>query len=299
MNVPTGLALAAEPTYNELLARGMQNASVIAGGQEALAFLLDETSFRCAKLADDGGQVNFKVEIPPAQQVPLFPNVRRRGHAARGMLQRNDPERQLAIDAAIEAITRSSDLVDRVAHAMATSRNLAAELKSIEEKEGLDTRPARRHIYLKQDEFFVHVDKVEIPFNSHAVRTAAATPGEITLSTTFIPGRSEGIVLKGVVEDTTMADPESCASLGSKTEFRFVGLTWWQRTILEAARCLQLPVSLIARETRSTCTTNFLPLDVVEVLNWEELLQKTFVGLHVVVNAANEATFENRNVQAG
>lgn len=293
MNIATGLSVDSEPSYQLMLERATQEAQVMAAGKKELAFLLEPDRLVNARIANVDGQYFFKVEIPVPDQQDMFPQGRRRGVGARGGIQRNDILQQAANDAALQAIGQSATLVDRVARAMATSQNLRAELLAIEKKEGVDTRPARRHIYRKQPGFFVEIEAQRVEFGSYAVRTAAASPGELMVTTAFSQPRSEATVYAGVVEETTATTQESAVGSGKRAHFRFVGLNWWQKTVLECAKNLALPVKLAVTEIKSTCTDKFLPLDVNAVSNFDELLKKTFVGLSEVLEAANDAEFDD------
>jgi hypothetical protein len=292
MNISTGFSVEAEPSYQQLLERALQEAQVIVAGKEQLEFLLQDNCLQNARLAVVDGQYFFKVDIPVDEQQELFKPGRRRGVGARGGIQRGDIAQQAANDAAIEAIEHSAALVNRVASAMATSRNLRMELSAIERKEKVDTDPARRHIYWKQDAFFVEVDAQRVVFDNYAVRTAVAIPGELVVSTKLASPRSESTVHAAKVEETTAESEKSAAALGKRIQLRFAGLNWWQKTVLEGAKHLGIPINVTVTETKSTCTDKSLPMDVNSVRNFDELLKMTFVRLHEVLQAANDADFD-------
>ena len=244
MQVSTGLSVDAQPTYQQLLDRAMQEALVIVAGKKDLEFLIRDNCLQHARLSVLDGQYFFKVEVPVPAQQELFKRGRRRGIGAKGGIQRDDNAVQAANSAAVEAIEHSAALVDRVARAMATSRNLRAELSEIEKKEGVDTYPARRRIYWKQPSFFVEVDSKMVAFDNYAVRTAVATPGNMTVAAKLLVSRAESIVHAGQVAQTTTDSKESAAAFGKRVQLRFVGLNWWQKTVLESAKHLEFPIEV-------------------------------------------------------
>jgi len=250
---------------------------------------------RCQKLGSchPTSTINFSDWSSAAQRkqsatwnsgVPVKPQADFFGHAGvrnglAASLRRQDDGEQQAVDETVAAVQSSSRLLDRVAVAMATSPNLAAELLKIEEDERVDTHPARRFIYRKQEDFIVEVEDEEIPFNAHVVRVAVVDHDPVNVVMTPVESRSESTVVRGLINVTQGKGGSDVIQLGGIHEFRFIGLEGWKKAVLEAARWLKLPICLVAVETVSTCTLLHRPSDVLQVHNWHDLLANTLVAL--------------------
>lgn len=164
----------------------------------------------------------------------------------------------------------------------------------MEKKEGVDTKPARRFIYHKQAEFIVAVEDENILFKSHVVRAAVADPGNFNVDISIVESRSESLVVRGLIHEIHGEVGSSSVRAGGVLEFRFVRLEGWQKTLLEAARWLNLPISLVAGKAVSTCTLNNLPAEVHEVHNWSDLLDSTQAALQRIQNATNSGCVEEQ-----
>lgn len=272
MIVPLGVAVATNPSFGELLDRAKNRMALVAAGQENLKYLVSEEYIYGTQLEVCEGNFQLRAEIPVKQQADFFGHGQARTNP-RAMLQRQDQLEQQAIDETVAEVQNSSRLLDRVAQAMERSGNLGPEIAAIEKLEGVDTRPARRFIYAKQEGFTVEIEDDQIPFRSHVVRAAVAGVDPIDLVMTLVTSKSESIVVRGLVHETHGTGSLKGLQSGGVHEFRFVGLEGWQKILLEAARSLRLPVRLRAAETLSTCTLEFRPADVVQVQNWQQLLR--------------------------
>lgn len=152
------------------------------------------------------------------------------------------------------------------------------------------------HIYYGQEEFTLDVDNELITFQAHnAVRSAIADDNPVNVVMTVVGSRSESIVLRGFVKITQSSVKSSGLQAGGAVHhFRFIRLEGWQKTLLEAACWLQLPICLVATETVSTYTLQQMPADVLEVQNWDDLLEWTLSAIWRIREAKNEASLQDR-----
>lgn len=277
-NVPTltiqlGISVKSMPTFEELFKRAKSQFSLVAAGSESLAYLNNATSILSARLDVNNGNFELTTQIPVRPQADLF------GHANQARrqrgLDRNDFAEQLATDETIAAVEKSSNLLDRVAYAMNNLANLKEFLQNIERREGVFTRPARRYIQSKQADFLVEVEDESITFNAHPVRGAVAHPDSFNINITLSNIRDHNLLSRGLITYINNDSDTSIVKLGSTNEFRFTHLEDWQRSIIEAARWLNIPIQIVAVKTISTCTLNNLPIEVQEVVNWDELMVAT------------------------
>lgn len=287
MKIPLGVSVESKPTFGDLLDQAKRRVSLMAAGQESLAYIANEGFILEARIGINDGKFELDAKIQVKPQVDFFGH---QGGGSRGRatdLSRQDDEEQKAVDETVAAVGNSARLLDRVAEAMGTSTNLAAELRNMERKEGVDTQPARRFIYLKQEAFVVDVEDEQIPFKSHAVRTAVADVEPVSVVMTLVESRSDSVVARGLINVTQGGSASAGVRSGGTHEFRFVHLEGWQKTVLEAARWLKLPIRLVAVEAISTCSLDQRPADVHQVHNWLELLEKTFIELGRIRNECN------------
>ena len=300
MKIPLGISVQARPTFGDLYDRAKQRVSLIAAGQELLKYVSDEAFILSAHIEVNEGRFELDATIPINPQIDFLGHEQENsGHGTNPMLRRDDAEQQ-AIDETVAAIQNSSRIVDRVAEAMASlpSSQLATEIKRLEKKEGVDTKPARSFIYLKQEGFVVDVDDEAIQFRAHVVRTAVANAETCEVVMTRVQPRSESTLVRGLVHETNGDGRYGGVQSGGAHEFRFVGLEGWQKVVLESACWLQLPIRLAAVETVSTCTLAYRPNDVHQVHNWIELLEDTFMTLRKIRDALNERHSERRSEAA-
>lgn len=293
MKIPLGIAVDSMPTFGDLFDRAKRQVALVAAGQESLAYIKNEGFILGARLDVKDGNFELKAPIPVKPQADFFEH-RVEGRRGRGFgLNRQDDDEQKAVDEAINAVVNSSRILDRVAAAINTSANLSAELKCLEKKEGVDTKPARRFIYHKQAEFIVAVEDENIPFKSHVVRAAVADPSIFNVDMTIVESRSESLVVRGLINVIHGDVGSASVRAGGIHEFRFVRLESWQKALLEAARWFNLPISLMAVKSVSTCTLNNLPAEVHQVQNWAELLDGTLAALQRIQNTSNNGCVED------
>lgn len=290
MKIPLGIAVDATPTFGELFDRAVQRGELMAAGQELLKCLTDEAFIRGSRLEISEGRFQLSAKIPANPQADFIGHARNNPGVIANPLLRQDDVEQQAIDETVAGIENGARTLERVAEAMATlpSASLAAEVKKMEKTEGIDTKPARSFIYLKQDGFAVEVEDETIQFRAHAVRTAVADPESVELVMTRVQSRSESTVVRGLVHAAKGDGKYVGLQAGGTHEFRFVRLEGWQKVVLEAACWLELPVRLVASETVSTCTLEYKPADVHQVHNWPQLLADTLLALQRIRDAAND-----------
>lgn len=295
MKIPLGIAVEATPTFGELFDRAVQCAGVMAAGQEKLKCLTDEAFIRGSRLEIEEGRFQLNAAIPTNPQVDFIGHEPvNRGGRANPMLRQDDNEQQ-ANDEVVALLQNSARVLDRVADAMAMLplATLSTELKRLEKKEGVDTRPARSFICRRQSGFIVEVEDEAIHFRARAVRTAVAGTESIEVVMTLVQSRSESTVLKGLVHEAKGNGKSESLQAGGKPGFRFVRLAGWQKVLLEAACWLKLPIHLEAVEAVSTCTLEHNPADVYQVHNWLELLEGTLEALRRIRDAANDGRPED------
>lgn len=295
MKVPLGLSVASEPTFGELMDRAEKRIRLIASGKKELDFAVEKAFITGTRLKVIDGKYEINAQIPVKAQTDFVGHGGDDNFHAEG-LRRSDEDEQQAIDEVVSVAQSSSQLLDRVADAMAKSPDLLKELRLIEIKEHVDTRPARSHIYYGQEEFTLDVDNELITFQAHnAVRSAIADDNPVNVVMTVVGSRSESIVLRGFVKITQSSVKSSGLQAGGAVHhFRFIRLEGWQKTLLEAACWLQLPICLVATETVSTYTLQQMPADVLEVQNWDDLLEWTLSAIWRIREAKNEASLQDR-----
>lgn len=274
MIVPLGVAVSANLSLGELFDRAQSRMALIAAGQPSLRYLSSPEYIRSAHLEVSDGSFQLRTEIPIPPQKDFF------GHArgpkgAGGLFQRQDDREQEAVEATLAGVQRSAHVLDYVAQTTASSSNLSPDLLAFEQREGVHTRPARRFLYAKQEGFNVDVEGDHVPFRAHVVRAAVASMEPVDVTMTLVPPRSESILVRGLIHETHGDGRLKGVQAGGTHYFRFAGLDSWQKTVLEAACALQLPLHLKAVETMSTCTLEYRPADVIHVQNWLQLLQST------------------------
>lgn len=284
--IPLGLSVASMPTFSDLIERARRQVSLVACGQESLTYLENKDFILRTRLDIKNGQFELNAKIPVKAQADMF------GHASQSRrhqgFDRNDNAEQKAVDETIDAVKNSSNLLDRVAHAMNNISNLKEALQDIERREGVVTRPARRHIQSKQPNFLVEVEDVSIRFNAHDVRVAVAHPDPFNIYITLSDARDHNLLTRGLITCINNDSGASSVTLGGVAEFRFVGLDGWRKLIIEAARWLNIPLRIVALKSISTCTLNSLPIEIQEVENWDELMMATIEALLEIQKDIND-----------
>lgn len=271
--IQLGLPTDGTTTYGDLFDRIRQQLTLFSSGQAHLDHVTGEQFIR--RVCLQGGDKEFAAEheIPTKPQSPLIGHGQHRDVA--GALGRDDDAEQEAVDEAVARGQYVADLIDRLAHIMATSPagELRGRIARIELAEGIDTQPFRSFIYAKQESLFAF-DDVRIPIKQHAVRTAvaASAPSEVIISLDL--PKAKIFVFKALVHKALGGEFKDGISSGGIHEFRFVDLLPWQRAVLEAARWLGLPLAAKVVETMSTCTLRYRPADVHEVHGWSTLVDE-------------------------
>lgn len=300
MKIPLGISVAVGPTIGELLDRAVERGELMAAGQGLLKYLSDESFFRGARLEINDGRFQLDATLPANPQPDVIGHARGNRVGRANPLLRQDDIEQQASDEAVAGLENSARVLDLVAEALAMLplATLHNELKMLERREGVDTRPARSFIYHKHEGFMVEVEDEVIPFFANEVRTAVAADESVEIVMTRVQSRAQSTVFKGLVHEAQGDGKYEGLQSGGKHEFRFVGLSGWQKVLLEAACWLKLPICLEAVETLSTCTLEHTPSDVHQVHNWFELLEGTLEALRKVRDAANDGQPEERREAA-
>jgi len=280
-------------TYGELLDGLQRQLALFSNGQAHLGHMTSDRFIRRVCLQGGGKEYEAEHEIPAKPQSPLIGHGSKRGVA--GALGRDDDAEQEVIDEAAARGRYVSDLIDRLAHVMATSPagELRGRIALIELAEGVDTQPFRSFIYAKQESLFAF-DEIQIPIRQHVVRTsvAASEPTEVIISLDLT--RSRVFIFKALVHKAKGGEFTDGIASGGIHEFRGVDLLPWQRAVLEAARWLGFPVAAKVVETMSTCTLRYRPADVHEVHAWSVLVD----GICAAMKAAVQKLGENQPVPA-
>jgi hypothetical protein len=294
MKIPLGLSVESRPTFGDLMERAEKRITLIVAGQKVLDFAAAKSFVRGARLQVDDGNYELSAEIPTKPQADFIGNGQEKSFHPTG-LRRKDEDEQQAVNEVVYAMENSSQLLDRVADAMATSPNLKAELRAIEKKEGVDTHPAQRFIYLKQGKFTVMVEDEPVPFNGHVVRADVSDGDPVNVSVIPAESGAESFVVRGFVPSSQgLGGSLGLQQSGVVHEFRFIHLQGWQKTLLEAARWLKIPIHLVARQTVSTCSLKQRPADVLQVNNWNDLLERTLLALGSIRKAQLDMQAEER-----
>lgn len=271
IQIPLGIAMSAQPSINTLRRRARSRAEVAAANQPDLAFLNRTDFAEISPLVVVDGNYILEGQIPRQVQKPLFPND------ANGGITRDDEAEELEIRQVLACLEISSRVLDEVAHLMAASPAVKRDIHEFEQKNGVDSGPARAFVYQKQEGFDVSVDGELISFNSHTARTAAPNGNSIHVLFTPEHPRSEGLVVKARVDATVGDNRKVGVQSGGVHEFRFGLLEPWQGALIHAAICFQQQILVTADELYSTCSLNALPTGVVKVHNWHQLLESVLV----------------------
>ncbi len=265
--IPLGISLVAKPSIRILRKRANKRAEVVAAGQPELAFLTDTNFAEVSPLIVVDGQFMVEGPIPLNAQLPL--PLGENG----ADVDRQDEAEEFAVQQVLARVTVSSQVLDEVANLMATSPNVKQDIEAYEEKNRVDTGPARTFVYQKQASFDVSVDGELVSFNSHAVRTVAPMGESVHVLLTPVQPKSEGLCLKGRVDATLGDNRKIGVQSGGVHNFRFGLLEPWQASLIQSAIYLQKHILVTSDEANSTCSLNPLPNCVVTVHNWAGLLE--------------------------
>lgn len=282
ISIELGIEVKSKPCIKALRKRARRRAELVSADQPELAFLVDGEFIETAPLNEVDGQYVIEGPLPELVQLDIFP------HEKLSSILRNDDADVEAICKALSAIKVSSELLDEVAGIMATSPTVVDDIKNIERTRGLDTGPARSFVYQKQQTFDVVVDGEVVIFNGHISRTAVSSGNSLKALVTFSRPK-EGLLLKGEIDTTWGKGLDKGVQTGGHHNFRFGRLAPWQNALLQLACQMQVPVLVTVSETESTCSLRPLPIDVLKVQNWGELLN---CGLAELSQAANDFDFE-------
>lgn len=265
--IPLGISLVAKPSIRVLRKRASKRVEVVAAGQPELSFLTDTNFAEVSPLVVVDGNFTVEGPIPVNAQRPLpF------GGDGEDVVRQDEAE-EFAVQQVLAAVTVSSQVLDEVANLMATSPNVKQDIEALEEKNRVNTGPARTFVYQKQTSFDVSVDGELVSFNSHAVRTVAPMGEPVHVLFTPVQPKSEGLCLKGRVDATRGDNRKIGVQSGGVHSFRFGLLEPWQASLIQAAIYLQKHILVTSDEANSTCSLNPLPNCVVTVHNWAELLE--------------------------
>jgi hypothetical protein len=265
--IPLGISVVAKASIRNLRKRAIKRAEVVAAGQPGLAFLTNSNFAEVSPLVIVDGNFTVEGPIPVDPQRPLpF------GGDGEDVVRQDEAE-EFAVQQVLAMVTVSSQVLNEVANLMATSPNVKQDIEAYEEKNRVDTGPARTFVYQKQANFDVAVDGELVPFNSHAVRTVAPMGDQVHVLFTPVQPKSEGLTLKGRVDATRGDKRKIGVQSGGVHNFRFGLLEPWQASLIQAAVYLQKHILVTSDEANSTCSLNPLPNSVVTVHNWAELLE--------------------------
>jgi hypothetical protein len=247
--------------------RARLRVELAAANRPELAFLNKSDFAEKSPLVDVDGKYVLKGTIPRDGQNALFPANEREG------ICRDDEAEEMAISEVLAALTISSKVLDDVAELMATSKTVKRDIREFEKNTGVDTRHVRTFVYQKQESFDVTVDGEGVTFNAHAARTVAPKGEPVHVLFTPLRPKPEGLTLRGRVNATLGDNSHVGVQSGGAHEFRFGLLEPWQAALIEVAIHFQKPILATADEADSTCSLNPLPVGVMTVHNWPQLLE--------------------------
>ncbi|MFH7042294.1 hypothetical protein ABT392_08245 [Paucibacter sp. JuS9] len=283
LKIPLGLAVNARPTVGAILDRARERIKLINAGQGELSYMSDADFIRNAKLVVIDGAYTFESEIPVLPQEDMFGHGSAAARRRFGNLARQDEAMAQAVDITVEALQKSSVLVQRVADIMSTATDPAGELFDIERREGLKTRPARHFNYFKQESFSVVAGDAHVAYESTAVR-ASVSPyvDPIQLLVELASTDHQSFDMRALVKEVMGEGLRGGVSAGGLRPFRFAGFGGWQQVVLTAAQWLKMPIRMNVVETVSTCSLKPLPADVHCVEGWPLLLDQVIPALDAV-----------------
>ena len=265
IRIELGLHQDATPSLAELRRRARHRVEVVASEQDDLAFLTEGDFAEVSPLVLVDGQYAIVGPIPlPVQDRVDLP--------AQNMDERQDEEDERAINAALAAVTLSSELLEEVAALMSTSPTAAQDICRLERARGVNTRAIRSFVYHKQQEFFVEVEGNEVHFSGHVVRTAVRSSRPARALLTPVRAKEEGREITARVSGTFCDSSSRGIQRGSVQHFRFGRLEWWQSMLVELAHQKGMQIVASAAEVQSTYTLKSLPSEIQNVENWEVLL---------------------------
>ena len=283
LKIPLGVSVDAKPTFGTLLDRARERIRLINAGQGELSYMTDKDFIRNAKLVVIKGDYSFESRIPVQAQDDMFGHGQNAARRRFGSLARQDEAIAQAVDVTVEALEKSSALVQRVADIMLSATDPAAELFEIERREGLKTQPARHFNYFKQESFNVVAGDAHVGYESKVVRASVSPYADpIQLLVEMGSTEHQSFDMRALVREVIGEGLRGGVSSGGLRPFRFTGFGGWKQVVLTGAQWLKMPIRLNAVETVSTCSLKPLPADVHGVEDWPLLLDQVIAALEAV-----------------
>jgi len=276
--VEIGLGLSVEPGVSlvDLFERCFDRRGIVVSGLAKLEHLSGDDVIWRSRISVKDGRYQLRVPIEPSVQLGLA-GLSSRQRTNR--LKEYDVALQDAVDKTTDGVQATSRLVSRVAKIMATSPHAQHDLEALEDREGVDTRPARRFIASKQEDFLVTIESTGIPFCNQTVRSSQQVGTSFSVVGTLVRPASPAWTAKCDLSQVQGQLFEEGLPKGGRREIRFAHLKNWQVVALQGALQFGRPVKFEASDRIGTCSLKHLPADVTEVTNWNELLAATITEL--------------------
>ncbi|MCV2356532.1 hypothetical protein LNV09_20520 [Paucibacter sp. B2R-40] len=191
--------------------------------------------------------------------------------------------KRLKVDQALNCIEASASMSAQVAEILATSSNLAGDIRDLERRTGLLSAPARYFIASRQQELIVEVDGYQVPFVVPPVRNEVASRDVVQIQVRLVPTRAESDVLR-----VDVLEAKGAGVLGGVTtlgvhDVRYTSLDDFRRGILLILRGAGQQVGLGVREAISTTRLQHNPALVVDPGDWLALKQLAIEALRFSV----------------
>jgi hypothetical protein len=277
LQIELGISPESGASLDQLYKRGMEHTRLVVAACAELKHLSDSAFiWRCPLIVVKDMYV-LLIPIEPASQTDLEGHGGKRGKLARRLAR--DAAVQAAIDLTTKGARAAADLLGVVAVTMSTSQNARRELKHLELRTGVDTRPARQFLSHRSGPFNAIVDMTPILFDGDMVRSSQQLGVPVRVKVRLVPNVSASGFERCEVLEVPRDRPLEGITSGGRKDLRFANLEPWQRVVMAGARERGVEFWLQAVNRIGTCSLEYRPADVVELENWRELYAATMAVL--------------------
>jgi hypothetical protein len=284
MYVPLGIRLEAGLSIGTIQDVLVERLALVSGGQEVLAYLRDKDAIREFELSVRDGEFGVSIEIP-VRQLPLVAHPPRGNNRRLAHLMRQDEGAMQAEYEAVAAVERSARLVQEVGELVNRHADPAPRIRALEQRDGVDSKPALRFNYHHQMDFPVEFDGgAEVAFERCEVRPAIASVD--TVDVEAVLGVTVPAFCDVRARMVAVSSTENCLGLakGGAHTFRLSQPERWEAAVLAAAEWLRLPARMIVREITSSCTLRPLPAEIDQLPDVKRLLRDVVQAFLVVLD---------------
>lgn len=267
IKIPMGLSVDAKPSLRQLTARAEARAKLVISGQKQLQYILNELLLGNIRVFVIDEEFVLEVDIPRFEQSTLYASDPHRPR----LLSFQDDAADESAQIAIASIERSADVVDKVGTILMHSNKCKDEIRHLEDREGVDTNPARKFHFGKQTSFLVTVSDQAVTFKSQLIPVHKVALDVLRIEAQFASFVQDPYLVK--LEVSACEAVPDAVGPGAIYRFCFHDLSTIERALALAACELGLPLELEVKKLESTCTLKTKRLEVTQLLNVESLAQ--------------------------